>query len=189
MITFIATTYKETLEAQIFINSLLLQTDPNWKCIIFADGGNKYVEELITKINDPRFKYYESEKVKGCWGNANRKHALDWIVDTDFVAPGASIQDYYVPSMVQEVNKYLGQYDFVYFDCIHHSKKYETLDTKLRAGEIDWGSFVLKTSIAKETDITDFCNHLTDGLFVERCLAKHPDLKHFKIKKSLFIHN
>jgi hypothetical protein len=189
MVTFIATAYDETLEANTFINSLLLQTDPNWKCIVFADGQNKYIEEMLNNINDPRFSYYSSEKVKGCWGNANRKHALDWMVTTDFVVPGASIQDYYLPIVVQEINKYKYTYDFIYFNCIHHSKDYEVLDTKLKAGEVDWGSFALRTSIAKETDITDFCNPLTDGMFVERCLNKHPDLKHFKIEKYLFVHN
>jgi hypothetical protein len=178
MVTFIATAYKEELEANTFINSLLLQTDPNWKCIVFADGGNEYIKTFINNINDPRIFYYESDKVKGCWGNANRKHALDWMVDTEFVVPGASIQDYYLPIVVEQINKYKSDYDFIYFDCIHHSLEYEVLNTKLKVGEIDWGSFALRTSIAKETDITDFCNHLTDGLFVERCLSKHPDLKH-----------
>lgn len=189
MITFIATAYDETLKANTFINSLLLQTDEAWKCIIFADGGNSYIKDIVEKLKDPRISYYESEKVKGCWGNANRKHALDWIVDTEFVIPGASIQDYYIPTLVQEINKYVKEYDFVYYDCIHHSKDYDSLDTSLRAGEIDWGSFALRTSIAKETDIIDFCNPLTDGYFVERCLEKHPNLKHIKIKKYLFIHN
>ncbi len=189
MITFIATAYRETLQANTFINSLLLQTDDRWKCIVFADGGNDYIKDMIDRINDPRISYYASEKVKGCWGNANRKHALDWIVDTDFVIPGASIQDYYIPTAVEEINKHINNYDFIYYECIHHDKDYELLNTNLRAGEIDWGSFALRTNIAKETGITDFCNPLTDGMFVERCFNKHPDLRHIKINKFLFVHN
>lgn len=189
MVTFIATAYNETLEANTFINSLLLQTDPNWKCIVFADGQNKYIEEMLNKINDPRFSYYFSEKVKGCWGNANRKYALDWIVTTDFVVPGASIQDYYLPIVVQEINKHKNSYDFIYFDCIHHNTDYEVLNTELKKGKIDWGSFALRTSVAKKTDITNFCDPYTDGMFVERCIKKHPHLKLIKIKKNLLIHN
>jgi hypothetical protein len=189
MVTFIATAYQEQLESHTFINSLLLQTDPNWKCIVFADGGNEYIKNFIDNINDPRISYYESHKVKGCWGNANRKHALDWIVNTDFVVPGASIQDYYLPIVVEQINKYKNDYDFIYFNCIHHSKDYDVLDTNPKVGEIDWGSFALKTSLAKETDITDFCNPLTDGMFVERCFNNNPNLKHIKINKYLFVHN
>jgi len=189
MITLIATAYDETLKANTFINSLLLQSDPNWKCVVFADGGNSYIKKMLSDIGDSRFSYYESHKVKGCWGNENRRHALNWMVDTDFVMPGASIQDYYVPNTIEEINKYTNDYDFIYFDCIHHSKDYDALDTKLKVGEIDWGSFALRTEVAKQTDIADFCNHLTDGMFVERCINKFPNLKYYKIKKYLFVHN
>ena len=49
MVTFIATAYNETLEANTFINSLLLQTDKRWKCIVFADGGNAYIKDMISE--------------------------------------------------------------------------------------------------------------------------------------------
>jgi hypothetical protein len=188
MITFVAVAHDETLEPYIFITSLLLQTNPNWKCIVFCDGSNKNIEYIIKNFNDPRISYYESEKVKGCWGNANRKHALDCIVDTEFVIQ-ASIQDYYVPVFVEEINKYTNNYDFIYYNCVHNHIDYEILNSKIEVAKIDWGSFVVKTSIAKEVGIEDFCNPLTDGMFVKRCFEKNLNIKHFKIKKCLFIHN
>ena len=188
MLTFVATSHKETTQAHIFIYSLLNQVDTKWKCIIFNDGPNDYIDNLVKSISDNRIEFHYSEEVVGNWGNLNRRNALEGLVSTEFVIQ-ASIQDYYIPIAVSEINKFTKDYDFIYFDCLLHHLRYELLNSEPTPGLIDWGSFALRTELAKETQIQDFSNPMTDGYFVARCFEKYPKLRVKKIQKCLFVHN
>jgi hypothetical protein len=188
MLTFVATSHKETTQVHIFIYSLLNQVDTKWKCIIFNDGPNDYIDRLVKSISDNRIEFHYSEEVVGNWGNLNRRNALEGLVSTEFVIQ-ASIQDYYIPIAVSEINKFTKDYDFIYFDCLHHHLRYELLNSEPTPGRIDWGSFALRTELVKGTQIQDFSNPMTDGYFVTRCFEKYPKLRVKKIQKCLFVHN
>ena len=188
MLTFIATSHKETTQSHIFIYSLLNQADTNWKCIIYNDGPNDYLSNLVKSISDSRIEFRYSKEVVGNWGNLNRRDALDGLVSTEFVIQ-ASIQDYYIPIAVSEINQFTKDYDFIYYDCLLHHISYELLNSEPAPGRIDWGSFALRTELAKGTQIQDFSNPMTDGYFVTRCLEKYPKLRVKKIQKCLFVHN
>lgn len=187
MLSIVATAYKEKLEANVFLNSLLLQNNPNWECIVYADEPNEYIKNLVTSINDGRITYFENKKAKGFWGHDNRKYALENLVKGDFVLQ-ASIQDYYIPVAVELIIQHMNDFDFVFFDCIHNGFGYEILHSQPRVCGIDWSSFVIKTDIAKKIGINDTQLGVTDGLFVER-IMRYPNLKWYKINKILTIHN
>jgi hypothetical protein len=185
MVTFIATAYKETLESNIFINSLLLQTNNNWKLIIYCDEFNEYITNYVNHLNDSRIKILDNEKSKGYWGHYNRTDSLNYV-ETDFVIQ-TSIQDYYIPTTVQELSLYRN-FDFVYYNVIHNHFKYEILNTELIRCRIDWGSFMVKTKIAKEVGIKYPQSPHCDGLFVED-LIKYKNIRIIKINKVLTVHN
>lgn len=187
MLTFITTAYNEKNEANIFLNSLLLQDNPNWKCIVYADVPNEYVKNLITEINDNRIVYHENEIKTGFWGHKNRKFALQNLTNTEFVLQ-SSIQDYYLPITVSSVLKLKDTHDFIYFDCIHNGFGYNVLNTKPKICNIDWGCFAVRTNIAKQIDIHDTESRVTDGIFVENCM-RYNGLRVAKLNKILLIHN
>jgi hypothetical protein len=185
MITFIATAYKETTESIIFINSLLLQTNSDWKLVIYCDEYNEYINNYVKYLNDSRIKIMVNDQSKGYWGHYNRIEALNHV-DTEFVLQ-TSIQDYYIPTTVQEVFNYRF-YDFIYFNLIHNKFNYNVLNTELVRCKIDWGSFIVKTKIAKEVGIKYPQSPHCDGIYVED-LIKYNNIKIIKINKILTVHN
>ena len=187
MITFIATAYKETTDIYQFISCLLLQTNADWKCIIYCDAPNEYVKKSIEFFNDNRISYHENEEPKGWWGHHNRKYALYNLVDTEFVIQ-TSIQDYYTPNTVSVLSHYINFYDFIYFNCIHNHFDYNVLVSQPANCQIDWGSFVIRTELAKHIGINNVESSTTDGLFVEDCF-KHHGLRSIKLDKILTVHN
>lgn len=187
MITFITTAYNEKKEANVFLNSLLLQDNPNWKCVVYADVPNEYIKNLILDINDNRIIYYQNDLKTGFWGHKNRQFALQNLVDTDFVLQ-SSIQDYYLPITVSSILQHSKTHDFIYFDCIHNGFGYNVLSTSPKVCHIDWGCFAVRTDIAKKIDITNTESRVTDGIFVENCM-KLSSIKVLKINKILLIHN
>ena len=187
MITFVATAYKETIESQVFLSSLILQTNPNWNCIVYCDEPNKYIKNIIENYNDERIRYYENIESKGWWGHENRKFALENLVDGDFIIQ-TSIQDYYVPKTVEIIESLSKSYDFIYFNCLHNGFNYEILYSEPKICRIDWGSFAVKTEIAKKVGISEPKSRITDGIFVEE-IFKSQNIKFLKVNKILTIHN
>lgn len=187
MITFVATAYKETVESFQFISSLLLQTNPNWKCIIYCDEPNEYVKKSIEFFNDSRITYYENVTAKKWWGHYNRHYALHNLVDTEFLIQ-TSIQDYYTPNTVELITNYIYDFDFIYYNCIHNHVKYDVLNSQPFIAKIDWGSFAIRTSIAKKINYRHIEDSLGDGKFVEDCF-RFNGLRHIKLNKILTVHN
>lgn len=186
MITFVATAYKETVDMHLFVSSLLLQKKQSWKCIIYCDEKNDYIQNTLKMFNSKKFVLVTNEVSLGFWGHPNRKKSLD-IIDTDFVIQ-TSVQDYYLPNAVSEIQKFTNNYDFISYDCLHNHMDYRVLNTQPFRNQIDWGSFAIRTDIAKKVGIRNLESSTCDGLFVED-LMKVPNLRYHKINKILTVHN
>jgi hypothetical protein len=187
MITFVATAFKESLEAYMFTSSLLLQRNPNWKAIIYCDAPNRYIQEIIENINDPRITYMENQTPKKSWGHFNRITALNNYVDTEFIIQ-TSVQDYYIPTAVGEIIKHKDSADLIYFNCLHNHFNYNILNSELKECRIDWGSFAVRTDIAKKVGITNPESAICDGLFITN-LLRYPKLRIHYMNKVLTVHN
>lgn len=187
MVTFVATAYKETIDSYQFMSSLILQTNPNWKCIIYCDEPNEYIKNTVNFFNDKRFTYYENSNPKKWWGHYNRHYSLYNLVDSEFIIQ-TSIQDYYTPNTVDVIAHYTQNFDFIYFNCIHNHVNYDVLNSQPMIAKIDWGSFAIRTNIAKEVGYNHIEDSLGDGKFVEDCF-RYRGLRHIKINKILTIHN
>lgn len=186
MITFLATAYKETIDAYQFISCLILQKNPKWRCIIHCDEKNSYIEESIKFFNDERISVVSNETPTGVWGHFNRQKTLN-DVNTEYIIQ-TSIQDYYTPNSVEVLLNELGNCDMVIFNCIHNHFNYNVLDSQPVRDRVDWGSFVIKTDIAKKVGINHPLKTNCDGLFVEECV-KYPNIRIKKINKILTVHN
>jgi len=188
MITFVTTAYKETFEeALLFLSSLILQKDNRWKCLVYCDQPNNKIKRAVNFFNDERIRLIENKTSKGNFGHHNRKTALNNLVDTEFVIQ-TSIQDYYVPITVSKILEYSDTFDFIYFNCSHNHLQYFLLNSEPVRSKIDWGSFVVRTKIAKKIGIDDLESVECDGLFVERCI-QYPNIRILKLDNILTVHN
>lgn len=185
MITFISTTHNEKIEPYLFISSLLLQTDDNWKAIIYSNGVNPNCEAIVKQFNDPRIIYKESQTNTGFWGCYNRIDALMNLVDTDLVCQ-TSIQDYFTPNAVSEILKNKN-FDFIYWNSLHNHFNWNILSAEPIKDKIDWGNFAIKTKIAKAVGINQPEYSGGDYIFVRDSLP-HIETK-IKINKILTVHN
>lgn len=186
-LTFVATAYKEKYDPYMFVSSLLLQKNPNWKCIIYCDEVNQQVIDAVAIFNDDRFSVVTNETATKFWGHYNRRRALHELVETEFVLQ-TSVQDYYTPNAVDEILKCGETSDFIYFNMIHNHFEYNILDTTPAQNHIDWGSYAVRTSIAKRIDIIHPRSHVCDGIFAERCFLDE-NVRSFKLRKILAVHN
>ncbi len=186
MITFIATSHNETNESFMFISSLLLQTNQNWKCIIYNDGKNEFIKKVVQQFNDERIKYYETENAVGFWGHYSRKEALN-LVDTEFLIQ-TSIQDYYIPTAVDEILTVSKYNDIILFNCLHNHFRYNVLQCTPQVGRVDWGSHAIRTDIAKKVGIRLPESSTSDGYFVVDCM-NYVGIRYHKMEKILTVHN
>lgn len=196
MITFIAPAFNEN--PLVFIGSMLCQTNKNWKAIIYHNGPNNGLKEIIDKLNDDRFVYIESKENTGAWGCYNRIDAVNNMVDTEYVIQ-TSIQDYWLPNSVDYILRH-SEIDFIYWNSINHLDAYadgkllfigydRIMDTIPAGGYMDWGNFAVKTAIAKNLGITNPEDMGADGLFINALMASGLCKTKLKLNNVLTIHN
>lgn len=187
MITFILPAHNEKYDPYISLGSLLCQTNRNWKAIVYHNGINNQLRDLIETLNDPRIQYYYTIEDSGFWGAKNRVDALS-KVDTEYVI-NSSIQDYWLPHAVQTIlNR--NRNDIIYWQSINHLTGYQNiLDSTLEIGNTDWGNFAVKTEIAKKVGINYPEEFTADGLFVKDLLNSDLVNTKEKINHILTIHN
>jgi hypothetical protein len=190
----ICTVYKKALELGLFINSFLLQTNPNWILHFVHDGpATNEIKTVISNCNDNRVMFQETKKVNGHYGHPNRNLLLNSIVvkDTDYILI-TNEDNYYVPVFVEymlkeTVGKPVG---IVYCNMVHSYLKYSILNTKLIKNKIDCGSFIVLASVAKKAGFNEIV-HNADGIYIEECkrISDNNGMQSIKIEKPLFIHN
>jgi hypothetical protein len=186
LVTFAAISYQERDEIYMFIGMLRCIKNPNWKAMIYHDGPNNWMKEIVEQFNDSRIQYIENEKNSGSWGAYNRKRIIE-LTDTEFIIQ-TTVQEYYTVNVVDviEENKYN---DLIYWPCVHHSFDYNILNAEPERGRIDWSNFAIKTQIAKKVGINFPDAYMADGLFVEDCMKSGFVKRKIKINKILNIKN
>lgn len=206
MVTFVATSFEEEFDPYVFIGSMLCQKNRNWKAIIYNNGPNPWMKQILEEIQQPRVRYnhwlktviesfndsrliyLESELNTGGWGCYNRNDAINNLVDTEYVVQ-TSIQDYWLPNAVDDILAQSGN-DFIYWDSINHLSGYQNILHAMPVMRyIDWGNFAIKTSIAKQIGINSPEAFNADWFFVRDCIAEGLIVKSKKLNQILTIHN
>lgn len=161
MITLIATSFNEKKYNCPIVDSMLNQSNKDWKLIVYNNGPNAEMYDWIKSYNDERITYTESIVNTGNWGTANRQDSLDRIVTTPFVIQ-TSIQDYYLPNAIEEItNSIKSGADFIHYQAINHLFRYNVLSGEIAFGHLDWGQVCTKTEYMKKTGIVkknEFCS-------------------------------
>jgi len=187
-LTICSTAHYESIHDRIFIDSMLNQTNQNFKAIILHNGPNdemrQYVEGKAANII-----YHESKVDSGMYGCKNRQWAIDHC-DTDYILQ-TSIQDYYLPEAIEYIQKMLDQEpDCALFNAINHIvAPCQILDCQLAWSKIDWGMAVVRTSIAKKIGIKHGGDYTADWQFFKGCMDVGLFKKILKSSGILTIHN
>jgi hypothetical protein len=155
----------------IFVNSLLAQTNKNWLLNLIHNGVPtaetcNLISLYQTKC-DLRFQYMAVDT--GYWGHVNRKKLLDETntSEGDFLLI-TNHDSYYMPVMVEHVlNVFKEDIDLVYFDFIHSHQGYQYYHSEPFISKIDWGAFVTRTEVAKKSGLNNTTHYCADGIFLE----------------------
>lgn len=86
LVSIIMPSYNTALYIEETIQSVLIQTYPNWELIIVDDCSNDNTDEILEKIKDPRIHYLKNEKNSGAAVSRNkalREAKGQWIAFLD----------------------------------------------------------------------------------------------------------
>lgn len=194
MVDIIAVTYGQNEILKCFINSIKSQTSNNWRLVLIHDGPNPELKKDLIDNNylvEGKIEFHEYHERTQNYGHILRSWGLKNLVINDYVLI-TNGDNYYVPIMIEEVEKI--KEDFIYFDLVHsHRSKansnqstYGFMNTKLRCSHIDMGSAVIRSEIAKNVGF----NHVSfaaDWEYFNDVLKLNPTTH--KIDKILMVHN
>jgi len=189
-LTFIAPAYNEKRYNRHLIDSLMMQTDSRWNCIIYHNGTNNKMREWVDSYSDNRLMYKESPTNTGHGGCYNRIDALRYVTTSHVVQ--TSIQDYYLKWAVELIlNRLQGtNADMCFWDSINHLSGYEVLNTKLELSYIDWGNFCWPVETARVIGIPKIEESVVnDWEAIQKGLADGKLENLTKIANVLTIHN
>ena len=134
------------------IDSLLSQTNPNWKAIIIYDN----IQPII-KINDSRIQILKTDKKEGkCVRSAGnvRNYSLNYI-DTDwigFVDDDDTISTNYLQNLLCDINNH-PQIDCIIFRMMDNKVILPEIESKMFYKEHVGISFALKYSLYKDHNL------------------------------------
>jgi hypothetical protein len=191
-IKIICVAYERPISMCGLIDSLLVQTNPNWELTIVHDyKASDSVWDVIWKHDDARIIFTETETRTQNYGHLNRRAMLEGMELSDDFILMTNDDNYYVPVFVEYFIREIAEdVGMVYCDSAHSHFEYNLHKTKIQVDHIDIGSFIVRVDIAKEVGFNGV-EFNADGYYAESCLAacKEKGLREVYIPKPLFVHN
>lgn len=191
-IEFIIPTYNRVNHLITVIGSLTAQSNPNWKAHIVADCPEEDVtnriKEMVTFFNDDRIKLTILPERYNDWGHTPRQYGLDNATEEWVIMTGED--NYYVPEFVDLMLKESTNQHFVYCNMVHNwiNKEYIPIQSQLKLGAIDIGSFMTKTNMAQKIKLKKE-HEWADWYFVEEFQKKFKIANIKKVNRILYVHN
>lgn len=200
MVTFIAPAHNEPLDRRPLLISLLAQTNPGWRCIVYHNGPNPEFRNWVESHGDSRIEYRESPTNTGAWGCYNRSDALHNLNPgpnlEGFYIIQTSIQDTYhkdtvewIHRIIRETNTTTRVPDIILWDSINHLTGPDPLIAEMSPGKIDWGNAAVRTSLAQLAGINHPEEFMADWLFFQTIMDIEPMWSMVKINQVLTKHN
>ena len=198
ILTIAAVTWGHSIhQLRIFLSSLIVQTNPLWKCILMHDGpwDMLLLTELEKEYEDPRIVFKNTETRENCYGHNLRDLMLENFINTEYLM-FQNADNYLVPKAIELSIKEMQEsnLNFLIFNCLHNYAghwwglpDYIALNVAPQTGHCDMGSFVIKTDLAKKVGFKSRAFH-ADGIFIDSVMATKPQWK--KLDQSvLMVHN
>lgn len=186
-IEFIIPTWDRPEQLKVILQSLIVQTNPNWIAHVIIDGlTNEYrqVKDLYQEEERVRFSHVEGPH--NDWGHTARNYGLDKRIGDFIVMTGDD--NYYVPTFVENFLSQ-PQYDLIYCDMVHDLKRnaYLAIKTELSLGRIDIGNVMFRSSIIGDIRLNTK-SYEADWWFINSIMIdKTSNIR--KIDKVLYVHN
>jgi glycosyltransferase involved in cell wall biosynthesis len=176
----------------LILQSLVVQTDSNWKAHVIIDGmTNEYrkVKDIYQDNDKVRFSHIEGPN--NDWGHTARNYGLDEATGMYVVMTGDD--NYYVPTFVQEMldaSNYTAK--MVICNMVHNAinQGYQPVEGMLKIYHIDIGNVMYKTDCIGdlELDKTSYEADYTFAMeFSKNNVKSFTDIH--KINKFLYVHN
>lgn len=187
LVSIVVPSYNRPKQLNILIQSLLLQTYQNVEIIVYNDGPNSEIRDLLSDYqNESRVIYLETAEHMGGWGHLQRELGSK-VAKGDFIGH-ANDDNYYCPVYIEWMVAALVNLgsDFAFCNFVHSHEGYKPFDTYPALGKIDAGVWIAKSNLVKETPWPNY-SFSADGQYVEELLKKNPKVT--KIPGYLVIHN
>jgi glycosyltransferase involved in cell wall biosynthesis len=191
MIEFIIPTHNSPDKLRVILQSLIVQTIPEWTAHVIIDGiTNIYfdVKDYYQKYPNIRFSHIDGPN--NDWGHSARNYGLGEIQSPYVVMTGDD--NYYVPTFVEEMLNHSGTINMVICNMVHNNVNggYQPVDSIVRKVHIDIGNVMYKSSCIGDLrlDKTDYDADFTFiQEFIKRNVKSYNDIH--KIPKYLYVHN
>jgi hypothetical protein len=175
--------------------SIVAQTNPNWTIHVVCDGivDITYIQTVFSQFDNIKYSTIERETNTYTHNLSSipKNYGLSTCTD-EWLVFGAD-DNYYVPIFVDEMLKIINnnpKINFIYFDMIHNYFNYTLFKCKPLSHQIDMGSMVVRTDLAKTLPL-DITLGDADGIFAEQYVSTYCKLKeniHYA-EHVYFIHN
>jgi hypothetical protein len=180
----IAVTYKQGFLLRAFVDSILAQTNENWKLHLVHDGPWEMKEATFYSMLDERITISSSPMRYADWGHSLRARTIPNLDNSRYTLI-TNGDNYYTPVFIREMTKY--EEDLIYCDFIHSHQEYRRMfETHLVISQIDCGALIVKTDIVKRIG-WNYRNFAADWEFVREVMELNPTTR--KVEKTLFVHN
>jgi glycosyltransferase involved in cell wall biosynthesis len=188
-IEFIIPTWERPEDLKVILQSLMVQTNPNWTAHVVIDGlTNDYRQVKDLYQDESRVRFSHVDGPNNDWGHTARNYGLDHAQEEWIVMTGDD--NYYIPTFVENflTEGELGR-DLVYCDLLHDMKRdsYQPIKSKIAEGWIDIGNFMTRRTIIGDLRLITN-SYQADFKFVNY-INKHKTSKVGKINKVLYVHN
>lgn len=188
-IEFIIPTWKRPENLKVILQSLVVQTNPNWLAHVIIDGmTNEYFQVKNIYQDENRIRFSHIEGPHNDWGHTGRNYGLDKAIEEWIVMSGDD--NYYAPTFVENfLHHAVNQTDFVFCNMVHDMKRddYQPIPCKIQLGWIDIGNFMSRKSVIGDLRI-DPKDYNGDWEFIRRYQLKSRQAP-TKIDKILYVHN
>lgn len=191
-VTFILPAYNEEYAPMVSLGSLLCQTNPDWDAAVVHNGTNLDMKQMVDERiapDDFRIQYKEVIPATNT-PTTSRMAAIKygWAIGEWVVS--ASIQDYFLPTLVEDILAVADNADFIMWNGYnHHYMSNQIHCTGPRVNHTDWCNFAIRTKLAREVGIVydPVEDHHYDGIFAEKVMQV-PGVRFVKIEKFLVVH-
>jgi len=187
-LSIIAVTYKQGHLLKCFVESILSQTNENWRLLLIHDGPWDDSDLKYFSVLDYRIECLSSESRFNDWGHSLRAMAIPKLPYSKYTLI-TNGDNYYIPSFIQEMTS--GKEDVIFCDMIHSHpqqqyRKY--MNTSIQLGEIDCGAIIVNTDIVKKVGWNSRIFN-ADWEYIKEVFEVVPKPTCRKVEKTLFVHN
>lgn len=190
IIEFIIPTYKSVDNLILILQSLIVQTNSNWKAHVVIDGNTDIFDDIkVFYKNDNRIKFTNIDGPNNDLGHTPRNYGLQQATEEWVVMTGDD--NYYIPTFVNEILTAIDDdTKFIYCDMIHNGYDYKLFNCHHSSHNIDIGNMIMKSEFAKQLKL-DRTRLDADGVMCGEYITKFclEDSNIKKINSILYVHN